>query len=73
VLPLGLLDRFKVGRPSGSCRRKKCRVKPVSLRGAEGRVISFPELGEKCRSPGFRPQHCLLYRGVKGQLGRDLV
>jgi len=42
VVPLGFLDRFKVGRPSGSRRCEECRVEPVYLGGVEGGVISSP-------------------------------
>jgi len=73
VVPLGFLDCFKVGCPSGSCRCKECRIEPVCLGGAEGGVISSPELREEVGPPRFRPERHPLDRGVVGQHGRAPV
>ena len=73
VVPLGLFDCLKVGRPRGSCRGKERRIESVYFGGAEGGVISSPELREKVGPPRFRPERHPLDRGVEGQHGRDHV
>jgi len=51
VVPVGLIDGFEVGRPSGPRGCKKGCIKPGCLRGPEGGVVGSFELREDVRPP----------------------